>query len=60
MRTTIRAGLGVLLLGLGLAGCAGVQEAPTVAALQQECERSGGIWRTAGAYCERSAGGGGY
>ena len=60
MGKTVRAGLGVLLLVLGLAGCAGFQEAPTVTTLQQECERAGGIWRAAGAYCERSAGGGGY
>jgi hypothetical protein len=60
MGKTVRAGLGSLLLVLGLVGCAGTQGAPPVAVSQQECERSGGIWRTATAYCERSAGGGGY
>jgi hypothetical protein len=61
MGQTMRAGLGSFLLVLGLAGCAELQGAPTVATAQQECERSGGIWRTGGAYCERSsAGGGGY
>jgi hypothetical protein len=61
MRLTMCAGLGSLLLVLALAGCADLQGAPTVGTLQQECERSGGIWRTGGAYCERSAsGGGGY
>jgi hypothetical protein len=59
MGKTGRAGLGSLLLILGLAGCADFQGAPTVATAQQECQRSGGIWRTGDAYCERSAGGGG-
>jgi hypothetical protein len=58
MGKTARAGIGVLLLVLGLAGCANFQGAPTVTTLQQECERAGGIWRTGDAYCERSTGGG--
>jgi hypothetical protein len=59
MGKTVRAGLGALLLILGLAGCADFQGASTVTTAQQECQQSGGIWRTGYAYCERSAGGGG-
>ena len=58
MDQKIRLTLGWLLL-LGIAGCAGAQSAGPVAATQQECERTGGIWRGERAYCER-AGGGGY
>jgi hypothetical protein len=60
MGKTVGAAFGWLLLVLGLAGCASSQGAPPVAVSQQECERSGGMWRAATAYCERAAGGGGY
>lgn len=59
MGKMLRAALGSLLLVLGLAGCADFQGGPTVVTSQQECQRSGGIWRAGDAYCERSAGGGG-
>ena len=59
MAKTVRAGLGWLALVLGLAACAGSQGSPLVAGSQSECERSGGMWRAATAYCERSSGGGG-
>ncbi len=59
MGQRIRLTLGWLLL-LGIAGCAGSQTAGPVAGAQQECERAGGMWRPATAYCERSGGGGGY
>ena len=59
MGQNMRLTLGWLLL-LGLAGCAGSPGAGPVAATQQDCERAGGIWRSATAYCERSGGGGGY
>ena len=49
-----RAALGVLLVVIGVAGCgAGL---PPVASTQQECEKSGGAWRSG--ICERSVGGG--
>jgi hypothetical protein len=48
--------LGSLLLVLDLAGCADRVATPPAATAQQECERSGGIWR--GARCETSSGGG--
>ncbi len=59
MNQKMRLTLGWLLL-LGIAGCAASQTAGSVATSQQECERAGGIWRVATAYCERSGGGGGY
>src|SRR6266852_2683498 len=48
--------LGSLLLVLHLAGCADRVATPPAATAQQECERSGGVWR--GARCETSSGGG--
>jgi len=57
MGKAARGVLGVLLLCAGLAGCA--EYAPPVATVQQECERSGGVWRSAIGTCERGAGGGG-
>jgi len=47
----------VLSLCVGLAGCA--EYAPPVTTVQQECERSGGAWRSTAGMCERGAGGGG-
>jgi len=52
------AGFGLLLLTFTLTGCAGQMMSAPVATAQQECERSGGIWRTGS--CERASGGGGY
>jgi len=59
MSQKMRLTLGWLLL-LGIAGCAASHTAGPVAGTQQECERAGGMWRVATAYCERSGGGGGY
>ncbi len=56
MNKAMRAGLGSLLLALGLAGCAERMATAPVATAQQECERSGGAWRSG--FCERSGGGG--
>ena len=50
--------LGLLMLAIAVAGCAGQMANAPVASAQQECERSGGIWRTGS--CERASGGGGY
>ena len=58
MGRTTRAGFGLLLLLLGIVGCAGAPPAAPVATSQGECERSGGIWRADRGYCERSGGGG--
>ena len=58
MGKTVRAGLGSLLLTRA-GGLRRFQGASTVTTAQQECQQSGGIWRTGSAYCERSAGGGG-
>jgi len=58
MNSPTRAVLGVLVLVVGLAGCG--QYAPPVASAQQECERRGGVWRSAAETCERASGGGGY
>ena len=57
MGNASRAVLGVLLLCVGLPGCA--EYAAPVATVQQECERSGGVWRSASGSCERGGGGGG-
>jgi hypothetical protein len=57
MARTVSTVIGLLLLMLGSSGCADMRSAP-VATAQQECERSGGIWRTGS--CERASGGGGY
>ena len=57
MGKAARGGLVVLLLCVGLAGCA--EYAPPVTTVQQECERSGGAWRSTAGMCERGAGGGG-
>ena len=56
MNKAMRAGLGSLLLALGLAGCAERMATAPVATAQQECERSGSAWRSG--FCERSGGGG--
>jgi hypothetical protein len=49
---------GLWLLAFTTTGCAGQLMKAPVASAQQECERSGGIWRTNS--CERASGGGGY
>jgi hypothetical protein len=49
-----RALLGVLLIMIGTAGCGAA--VPPTASTQEECERSGGKWRSG--TCERSVGGG--
>jgi len=56
MRKAMRAGLGLLLVVAGVAGCADRAATSPVTISQQECERSGGTWRSA--HCERSGGGG--
>ncbi len=48
-------GVGLLLLVIAAAGCAGQLGPTPVASSQQECERTGGIWRTN--FCERATGG---
>jgi hypothetical protein len=58
MVRVVSTGFGLWLLALGLTGCADMATAP-VATAQQECERSGGIWRSNN-FCERASGGGGY
>jgi len=50
--------LGLLMLAIAAAGCAGQMTSAPMASAQQECERSGGIWRSN--FCERASGGGGY
>jgi hypothetical protein len=57
MGKAVRGSLVVLLLSVGLQGCA--EYAPAVTTVQQECERSGGAWRSTNAICEHGAGGGG-
>lgn len=54
MGKAARAGIGVLLLMVELAGCGA--PAPPVTTAQQECERSGGAWRDG--TCARATQGG--
>jgi len=58
MARTVSTVVGLLLLMLGSTGCGDLMRSAPVATAQQECERSGGIWRTGS--CERASGGGGY
>ena len=48
----------IALLIIGVTGCAAYSSQPELTA-QQQCERSGGIWRAASDSCQREAGGGG-
>jgi len=58
MKTALVAGFGFVVLVSSMAGCMqGAATAPAVS-LQQECERSGGLWRSGS--CQRESGGGGY
>jgi len=52
MSAIARVTSGSLLLAIGLVGC-GEYAAPPVVSVAQECERSGGVWRTASGICER-------
>jgi len=56
MKKTLTAGLGLLALVVSIAGCMEGGSTAPVASFQQECERSGGIWR--GGACQREMGGG--
>ena len=56
MAKTVSTGFVLLVLMAVVAGCADMATAPIMSA-QQECERSGGIWRSS--VCERASGGGG-
>jgi hypothetical protein len=49
-------GLVILVLLAGVSACTDRPMTAPVVSAQQECERSGGIWRTG--FCERSSGGG--
>jgi hypothetical protein len=58
MKKALVAGFGFLVLVSSMAGCMQGGSTAPVASLQQECERSGGLWR--GGICQRESGGGGY
>jgi hypothetical protein len=51
-------GLVLLILMAGVAGCTASSMTAPVMSAQQECERSGGVWRMS--VCDRGSGGGGY
>jgi hypothetical protein len=55
MKKTLTAGLGLLALVVSIAGCMEGGSTAPVASFQQECERSGGVWR--GGSCQREMGG---
>jgi hypothetical protein len=59
MARAVSTGFVLLVLMAVIAGCADMATAPVMSA-QQECERSGGMWRTSTNFCERASGGGGY
>jgi len=56
MGKTLAAGFGLLILAVTIAGCIEGGSTAPVASFQQECERSGGVWR--GGSCQREMGGG--
>ena len=56
MAKAMVAGFGLLILVVGLTGCAGREPAVPMASSQQECFRSGGVWREG--VCQRESGGG--
>ncbi len=58
MGRAMSTGFVLLVLLAGVSACTDRPMAAPVVSAQQECERSGGIWRTG--FCERSSGGGGY
>jgi hypothetical protein len=58
MKKALVAGFGFLVLVSSMAGCMPGGSTAPVASLQQECDRSGGLWR--GGACQRESGGGGY
>jgi len=53
MSAIARVIFGSLLLAIGLVGCAEYAAPPVSVA--KECERSGGVWRTASGSCELDA-----
>jgi hypothetical protein len=58
MGRAMSTGFVLLILVAGVAGCTAPSMTAPVMSVQQECERSGGIWRTS--FCDRGSGGGGY
>ena len=56
MARAMVAGFGLLILVSGLTGCAEREPAAPMASTQQECVRSGGVWREG--LCQRESGGG--
>jgi len=58
MGRAMSTGFVLLVLMAGVAGCTDMAMTAPVMSVQQECERSGGIWRAN--FCERASGGGGY
>jgi len=58
MARTASTGFVLLVLAAVVSGCADMAMTSPVMSAQQECERSGGMWRTN--FCERASGGGGY
>ena len=56
MGKTLAAGFGLLILAVSMAGCIEGGSTAPVASMQQECERSGGVWKNS--LCQRESGGG--
>ena len=50
-------GFALLAVAVAVSGCADFATTAPVLSVQQECERSGGVWRSES--CERASGGGG-
>jgi hypothetical protein len=57
MGKAMSTGFALLVLAVGVSGCADLAMTTPVMSVQQECERSGGVWRSGS--CERASGGGG-
>ena len=56
MARAVSTGFVLLVLMAVASGCADMATAP-IMSTQQECERTGGMWRTN--FCDRASGGGG-
>jgi len=57
MARAVSTGFVLLVLTAVVSGCADMAMTPPVMSAQQECERTGGMWRTN--FCDRASGGGG-
>ena len=58
MARVLSTGFVLLVLVAVASGCADTAMTASAMSAQQECERTGGMWRAS--FCDRASGGGGY